>query len=94
MDNSTSNSELDEIAINADDLVISSWSSKKQGGFSIGVPKGIKITHLPSRITVTCDTERSQHRNRYLALLELQRNLKSTEDKPTLLEIGMFTRRD
>jgi peptide chain release factor 2 len=34
--------------------------------------RGIKITHIPTGIVTTCETARSQHINRVLAMEELR----------------------
>ena len=61
----------------AEEVIVSSWSSGKQGSWSVGVSSGVKVVHIPTQITITCDKERSQHRNRHLAFLELQEKLKA-----------------
>lgn len=58
-----------------EDLSISAWASKSVNGFCNTVSRGIKIVHLPTGLTATCDSERSQHRNKAVALAELQSKL-------------------
>lgn len=54
--------------INRADLTIEPWP-QRGGGQQVGTgPQGVKITHEPSGITVTVDVDRSQHRNRMIAL--------------------------
>ena len=39
------------------------------GGQHVGLPNNpIKVTHVPSGISAICGTERSQHKNRLIAL--------------------------
>ncbi len=38
------------------------------GGQHVGIDPGVRVTHLPSGLTAECETERSQHRNRQIAL--------------------------
>ncbi len=51
------------------DLLIERWPVVPVGGQHVGTgPNGVKITHLPTGLVAMCDTERSQHRNRTIAL--------------------------
>jgi peptide chain release factor len=43
---------------------------------------GVRLTHLPSGIVVTAREERSQHRNRRVALERLRRKLREAHRKP------------
>ena len=47
------------------------WPEPPTGGMRVGMPNGVKVTHLPTGEVETCDTERSQHRNREIALQKL-----------------------
>jgi len=38
------------------------------GGQHVGVSTGVKITHVPTGLVAICKTERSQARNRVIAL--------------------------
>jgi peptide chain release factor 2 len=62
---------MDYPEVNPSDIIITGWSSVEQGSWSLRVPDGIQIVHIPTGKVVTCESERSQHRNRHLALLEL-----------------------
>lgn len=62
--------------IRPDDLSVESWPA--QAGFQLDLPRGIKLTHKPTGTVVTCDTERSQHANRYRALEMLRAKLQPT----------------
>ena len=53
--------------INPDDLKVE-VIRPTQGGQHVGSYQGIKITHIPSGLTAMCDTERSQHRNKQIAM--------------------------
>src|SRR3546814_1228371 len=45
------------------------WPEVAIGGQHVGTgPSGVKIVHLPSGIEAYCITERSQHKNREIAL--------------------------
>ena len=45
---------------------------KQLGGFAPVTTHGVRVTHKPSRVSVVVDSERSQHRNRQLALEALR----------------------
>ncbi len=38
------------------------------GGQQVGTRSGVKVTHVPTGITATVEMERSQHRNREIAM--------------------------
>lgn len=61
-----------------EDLRIDTFS-KHTGGFSLGLSSGVRITHLPTGLSVECYSERSQHRNRQLAFEQLGILLANTE---------------
>ena len=50
------------------DLSISAWSSKSKGDWSMAVAHGIRIVHLPTGIIIECESERSQHKNKAIAM--------------------------
>lgn len=47
-----------------------------QGGMRSYMPRGVKVTHKPTGITVTCEHERSQHKNRDTAIRALRAAIK------------------
>ena len=52
-----------------DELQCDAWPPREKGGQHVGTgPHGVKLTRLPSGITVTVTHERSQHLNRRIAL--------------------------
>jgi len=56
-------------------------SGGKGGQHQNTTESGVRLTHLPTGIVVTARDERSQHRNRRLALDRLRRKLKETRRK-------------
>lgn len=52
------------IEIKPQDLIITTYSEQRQGGWAIGNDQGIKLYHKPSGIEVCSSSHRSQHRNK------------------------------
>ena len=80
-----------EVEVRADDLKMDFFRSSGPGGQNVQkVASAVRLTHVPTGIVVTCQTERSQHQNRDYAMRILRAKILAQREEERAQELSVL----
>ena len=78
-----------EVEVRSEDLKMDFFRSSGPGGQNVQkVASAVRLTHVPTGVVVSCQTERSQHQNRDYAMRILRAKLLALRDKERAQELS------
>lgn len=78
-----------QIYINPSDVEMQFYRASSKGGQNVQkVSSAVRLTHRPTGIAVTCQSERDQHQNRANAMSLLRAKIWELEEEKRLVELG------